>query len=149
MRLLQWNEPESARREVLIQMVDGADPLAEKTGLSLSVEIAKAGGSYAAMAGTASEVGQGTYRIALAAGDVDTEGPAMLRITAAGALNQYVPVQVLRLPGEVHLAKAALVNGRRHTIDTGVNEILDDDGETVVRTLTPSESGGVVEVTAG
>lgn len=50
---------------------------------------------------------------------------------------------------EIHLTKAALVNKRLHTVDTGVNEIRDDDGETTLRTLTPSESNGVISVTPG
>jgi len=48
---------------------------------------------------------------------------------------------------EQHLVKAALLNKREHTIDTGVDVIKDDDGSTTVRTLTPSESNGVVTVT--
>ena len=45
------------------------------------------------------------------------------------------------------LTKAALANKREHTIDTGVDVIKDDDGTTTLRTLTPSESNGVVTVT--
>jgi len=48
---------------------------------------------------------------------------------------------------ELHLVKAALVNQREHTIDTGVNVIKDDDGVTTLRTLTPDESDGVVTIT--
>ena len=48
---------------------------------------------------------------------------------------------------EVHLAKAALVNKRQHAVDTGVDVIKDDDGSTTIKTLTPSEAGGVVTVT--
>ncbi len=48
---------------------------------------------------------------------------------------------------ELHLVKAALVNKREHTIETGVNVIKDDDGVTTLRTLTPDESDGVVRIT--
>ncbi len=48
---------------------------------------------------------------------------------------------------EMHLAKAALVNKRQHTIATGVDVIKDNDGTTTLRTLTPSETAGVITVT--
>jgi len=48
---------------------------------------------------------------------------------------------------ELHLAKAALVNKRQHTIATGVDVIKDNDGATTLRTLTPSETAGVITVT--
>ena len=59
---------------------------------------------------------------------MDTVGSAMLKVTANGAVPQYVPLQVVRFMDEVHLAKAALVNARAHTIETGVDVIKDDDG---------------------
>ncbi len=147
MRLFQKNETAAGKRDVFVQMVDEDEPNAPKTGLTLTVQIVKAGGSsYAGIEGSSSEVGNGTYRISLAAGDLDTEGEEMLKITADGAVNQYVPMQVVRFPDEVHLAKAALANARSHTIDTGVDEIKDDDGDTTIRTLTPTEENGVVTV---
>ncbi len=48
---------------------------------------------------------------------------------------------------EIHAIKAALVNKRTNTIDTGVDQIKDDDGQTTLVTLTPSESEGVVTLT--
>jgi uncharacterized membrane protein len=53
----------------------------------------------------------------------------------------------VRFLDEVHLAKAALVNARSHVIETGVNQIKDDDGVTVLRTLKPDESAGTVTIT--
>ena len=152
MRLFQKSETTAAKRDVFVQMVDENDFVTPKTGLSPTVKIAKGGqSSYAATAGSVSEVtdggsGTGTYKIALAQGDLDTEGEAMLMITAEGAATQFVLIKVARFPDEVHLAKAALANARTHTIDTGVDEIKDDDGETTLRTLTPSEENGVITV---
>lgn len=148
MILIQQGEKAAVRREHFVQMVDSADRVTPKTGLSPTVQIIKAGGSsYGEIAGTCEEVGSGTYRIELALADVDTAGAAMLKVAADGAVTQHVPMQVVRFIDEIHLAKAALVNARSHTIDTGVDEIKDDDGATVLRTLTPSESNGVVAVT--
>ncbi|MEE9293508.1 MAG: hypothetical protein V3W34_00885 [Phycisphaerae bacterium] len=42
---------------------------------------------------------------------------------------------------EVHLAKAMLANKRVHTISTGVDEVYDDDGLTLLRTMTPTDGG--------
>ncbi|HOQ88207.1 MAG TPA: hypothetical protein PLQ89_21090, partial [Phycisphaerae bacterium] len=111
--------------------------------------IVKAGANqYVAYAGVTSEVGSGTYRVRLAAGDLDTPGAAMLEVTAAGADNRYVPIQVVRFMHEIHLAKAALVNTRTHVVETGVDWIMDDDGDTVLATLTPSEQDGVITISA-
>lgn len=154
MRLFQQGETIAGKRDVFVQMVDAGDFVTPMTGLTASVKIAKAGtAAYASIAGSASEVtnggqGTGTYRVSLAAEDLDTEGEAMLMIDGSGAARQFVPIAVVRFPGEIHLAKAALVNARTHTIDTGVDQIKDDDGETTLRTLTPSETEGVVTVTA-
>ena len=146
--LFQQNEPVAGRRDLFVQMVDSADYVTPKTGLTLTVQIVKAGSSsYAGIAGTSAEVGDGTYRISLAAGDLDTLGAAMLKVAAGGAAGQYVPIQVVRFLDEVHLAKAALVNARTHTIDTGVDAIKDDDGTTTLRTMTPTEDEGIITVT--
>jgi len=148
MRLFQKDQATSALRELFIQMVDSCDHVTPKTGLTLTVAIVKASeSSYGAIAGSSSEIGNGTYKISLAAGDVDTEGAAMLKVTASGADAQYIPILVVELFDDVHLAKAALVNKRTHTIDTGVDVIKDDDGTTTLRTLTPSEASGVITVT--
>lgn len=48
---------------------------------------------------------------------------------------------------KVQLVSAALFNKRDHTVATGVDRVYDAAGTTVVRTLTPTESGGVVTVT--
>jgi hypothetical protein len=147
--LISYQESVASRREIFIQMVDVADLQTIKTGLTLSVQIVKAGGtSYADIAGSFTEIGNGTYKIALAQSDVDTIGQAMLKVTADGAANQYIPLSVVRFVDEVRLAKAALVNDRRHVVETGVDEILDDDGVTVLRTMTPSEMDGVIHVAA-
>jgi hypothetical protein len=115
--------------------------------LSLAVQIVKPGGAaYVSAGATAHEVGAGTYRLRLAGSDLDTLGPAMLRITASGAADQHVPIQVVRMLDEVHLVKAALLNARSHVVGTGVNQIKDDDGATVLRTLSPSESNGIISV---
>lgn len=148
MLLFQQNEPIPTRRDVFIQMVDAVDQVTPKASLTLTVAIVKAGATtYVPIAGACSEISDGTYRISLAPGDLDTLGQAMLKASATGAAPQFIPIQVVRFLDEVHLAKAALVNARTHAIDTGVNEIKDDDNITTLRTLTPGESNGIVTIT--
>lgn len=147
MLLLQHNESVAQRRDVFVQMVDSADHVTPKPGLTLSMQMAKAGDTqYRSCAGAASEIGDGTYRIRLDPSDLDTLGAAVLKVTASGADNRYVAIQVVRFLDEVHLAKAALVNARSHVVETGVDQIRDDDGITVLRTLVPSEEDGVIVV---
>ena len=145
--LFQLNESQVNRRDLFVQMVDATDRVTPKTGLNLTVQIVKAGSAaYVNSGAVVSEIGVGTYRLRLANSDLDTLGAAMLKVTATGALNQYVPMQVVRIFDEVHLAKAALVNSRSHVVHTGVDTIKDDDGTTILRTLTPSETGGIISV---
>ncbi len=42
---------------------------------------------------------------------------------------------------EMHLAKAMLANKRVHTISTGVDQVMDDDGISLLRTMTPTDGG--------
>lgn len=147
MFLLQQNETVAERRDLFVQMVDASDYVTARAGCVLSVQLVKAGAAqYVASGATVTEVGSGTYRIRLAAADLDVLGAAMLRVRADGAADQYIPVQVVRFPEEIHLAKAALVNARSHVVHTGVDQIKDDDGVTVLRTLVPSEVEGTVMV---
>lgn len=150
MLFLQQNESVATCRQIFLQMVDAADYATPRTGLTPTVTIVKPGGTaYAGSTAGVVEIGSGTYRIDLASSDLDTLGSVMLKIAAPGAANQYVPLQVVRFPDEVHLAKSALVNARTHVVETGVNQIRDDDGATVLRTLTPSEAAGIVTIAVG
>jgi len=54
---------------------------------------------------------------------------------------QLVEAEAGDLATQLHLCKAALVNKREHTISTGVDVIKDDDQETTLVTMTPSDGG--------
>jgi len=66
-------------------MIDSTDHVSGKTGLSPSVSISKAGGSFASAGGTVSEVGSGWYKIALTTTDTNTLGDLAFQCTATGA----------------------------------------------------------------
>ena len=66
-------------------MVDSADHVSPKTGLSPTVTLSKAGGSFASPAGAVTEIGSGWYKVAGNATDSGTLGPLLLHATATGA----------------------------------------------------------------
>jgi hypothetical protein len=70
----------------------------------------------------------------------------VVTLQADGALLTPIVAQLVDyspsdIYAEVHLSKAALANKRLHTISTGVDVIKDDDGNTTLRTMTPSYDG--------
>jgi hypothetical protein len=66
-------------------MVDSADHIAGKTGLSPTVTISKNGAAYGSPSGAVSEVGSGLYKIAGNATDSNTLGELWIHATATGA----------------------------------------------------------------
>lgn len=75
----------STARPLLFLMIDSADHLSGKTGLSPTVTISKNGAAFASPAGTVSELGNGWYSVAGNATDTNTLGPLLLHATAASA----------------------------------------------------------------
>lgn len=171
MMLLRKDEPTAARRRVPLYLVDASDGLTPETSEGGGrPQVSKNGGGFADTAGTLTAVGNGAYYVELTASELDTAGVVVVRYKSAATAEAQTHCQVLAaLPEDVagavweqdvadhttggttgeelHLAKAALVNQREHTVATGVDVIRDNDGTTALRTLTPSETGGVVTVT--
>jgi hypothetical protein len=81
----------STAQPLVFLMVDSADHLSPKTGLSPTVTLSKNGGTFASPAGAVSEIGSGWYKCAGNATDTGTLGPLILHATATGA----DPVDVL------------------------------------------------------
>ena len=69
-------------------MIDGSGGEVTGLGNGLTMQISKAGGSFAAVAGTQDEIGQGWYKYLSTAGEADTDGPVSLTATGAGAIQQ-------------------------------------------------------------
>lgn len=93
-------------------------------------------------------IGDGWYRLdmpdaACAVGAADVLfGGAVTGGYIDGLLHPLSNVAV-----DAHLARAAIANKSTHAVATGVDVIYDDDGVTVLKTITPSETGGVVTLT--
>lgn len=72
-------------RPLLFLMIDSADHVAGKTGLSPTVTISKNGAVFGSPAGAVSEVGNGWYAVSANATDSNTLGVLALHATAVGA----------------------------------------------------------------
>jgi hypothetical protein len=70
---------------ISVLMVDSADHLTAKTGLTLTVTRSKNGAAYAAWGGSSAEVANGVYKLTPAAGDVDTQGELAIHVSSTGA----------------------------------------------------------------
>lgn len=75
----------SSAKAIPFYMVDSADHIAAKTGLTPTVTISKNGAAFATPAGAVAEIGSGWYRIAGNATDSNTIGSLLIHATATGA----------------------------------------------------------------
>lgn len=66
-------------------MVDSTDHVTPKTGLSPTVTLSKAGGSFASPSGAVTEIANGWYKVAGNATDTNTLGALILHATGTGA----------------------------------------------------------------
>lgn len=75
-------------------LVDAADHVTGKTGLTPSLLLSKNGAAFAAPAGSVAEIGHGLYRLTPTSADTGTLGVLTLRATAAGADPAYMAYQI-------------------------------------------------------
>lgn len=82
MHLIKQSEATAARRSITVNEIAGT------AGITWTIKkVSKNGSSYAAMAGTVAEVGDGLYQVVLAAADVGTLGHLKIILSdEAGAL---------------------------------------------------------------
>jgi len=140
---------DSATRPLAFFLVLAADGRTGATGKSPTVTISKNCAAFDPPAGAVSEIGGGWYKVAGDADDSDTAGPLLLHAEAADcdAADHQFEVIEYDIVAEMHLIKACLANLRTKTIATGVAKVYDDDGITLLQTLTPTEEDGVITVT--
>ena len=116
---------------LMFLMVDSSDHITAKTGLSPTVTLSKAGGSFASPSGSVSEIGSGWYKVAGNATDSGTLGPLVLHATGTGADPVDVIYRVVAhdVQDAVHLGLSCLPNvasgsaGAIPTTGTGSNQI--------------------------
>lgn len=142
---IRVDEATAARRRVPLFLVDATDDITPETGEGdEQPQISKNGGSFTNTAATLVHVGNGLYYVELTAGEVDTEGWIVVRYKSADTTERQVLCAITGRDAEIHACKAMLLNKLTHVVSTGVTRIFDDDGSTVLYTLTPSESGGTI-----
>lgn len=73
---------------VTFVMVDSNGDEVAGLGAGFTVQVSKAGGAFAASAGTKAEISDGWYSYLFAAAECDTVGPVALKVTGAGAVQQ-------------------------------------------------------------
>lgn len=66
-------------------LVSSTDHLSAKTGATATVNLSKAGGSFAAAGGSVAEIANGWYKVSLNTTDTNTLGDLAFHITASGA----------------------------------------------------------------
>lgn len=99
-------------RPLLFLMVDTADHISAKTGLSPTVTISKNGATFASPAGAVTELANGWYKVAGNATDTGTLGPLVLHATGSGADPSDIEFEVVAFDPEdvVRLGLTALPN---------------------------------------
>jgi hypothetical protein len=76
---------QSVTAKFSVKMVDAADHVSDKTGLTLTVLASKNGGAFATATASVAEVSNGWYRVEVFPTHVDTVGEAIFRCTATSA----------------------------------------------------------------
>ena len=76
---------QSVTAKFSVKMVDAADHVTDKTGLTLTVLSSKNGGTFATATASVAEVSNGWYRVEVFPAHVDTVGEAVFRCTATSA----------------------------------------------------------------
>jgi hypothetical protein len=150
-RLFSRDETIAAKRDICVAMQLDSDTPTPAIGVEPVVSICKAGaGTFTTITGSVAEVtiageATGTFRISLAAADLDTEGAAILYVAAPGAATQLIPIEVVLLHDEVHSAKAT-VEGTDTKVDT-VDGVVDAIN-VVTAALANVDSTGTEAITA-
>ncbi len=86
---------QSAGYELMILLVDSADHVTGKTGVTLTITASKTGGAFASITPTVTERGSGWYAVSLSSSHTDSLGDLALHVTATGADPVDVVFQVI------------------------------------------------------
>jgi phage tail sheath gpL-like len=91
---------QSTARNRVVLMIDDADHITGKTGLTLTITASKNGAAFGSISPTVTELADGWYSLALTTSHTDTLGDLALHITSTGAdPTDTVDQVVVDLPG--------------------------------------------------
>lgn len=127
-------------------MIDSSDHVSGKTGLSPTVTLSKAGGSFGSPTGAVSEIGSGWYKVAGNATDTATLGPLVLHATATGAdtmdtvfcVVAYNPQDSVRLGLTALPNASAAASGGLPTVGTSSGQISLSSGNVSLAATPPT-----------
>lgn len=90
----------------LFKLISSIDHISAKTGVTATVNLSKAGGTFGAAAGSVSEIANGWYQVSLTTVDTNTLGDLAYYITGSGADDTdfcdqvgVVPANVVQIAG--------------------------------------------------
>lgn len=131
----------SSAHNLMVFMVDSADDISGKTGLTLTITASKDGAAFSSISPTVTERGDGWYNVALTSSHTDTAGDLALHITGAAA-NAYDVAHEVEAPVDL-----ASVSGDQAAADN-LETVLDGSGGTVtIETLDLATANlGVLDV---
>lgn len=78
----------SQQNLITFVLVDSSGNEVTGLGSSFTLQISKAGGAFAASAGTKAEIGSGWYKYLSTTGEADTVGPVAIKVTHASTIQQ-------------------------------------------------------------
>lgn len=118
---------QSTARDVMVFLVDSADHITGKTGLTLTITASKNGAAFASISPTVTERGTGWYSLALTTSHTDTLGDLALHITATGAdPADLVFTVVALLPGDAVTVGTNNDKTGYRLSATGVDDVWDE-----------------------
>src|SRR6185312_15135778 len=132
----------STQAPLLFFMTLSSDHITGATGLSPTVTISKAGGSFASPSGTVSEIANGWYKVAGNATDTGTLGPIALHATAAtadpcdliaGMVVAYDPQDAVHLGLSALPNTACTTNASLLTSGTGTDQLSVSAGKVLLQ----------------
>lgn len=120
------------RNRISFVLVDAGSAEVAGLGSTFTLEISKNSGAFSVGTGTKTEIGNGWYSYLGTTGDADTPGPAAIRVTGTGIVQQnlvyYVPTQAV-VAALVGIDGAEITFRRGDTLDdysiTGLGDITE------------------------
>lgn len=136
----------STARPLFFLMVDSADHISPRTGLSPTVTISKNGAAFGSPSGAVSEIANGWYQVAGNATDTNTAGVLLLHATSTNADPVDVAYNIVSLdPDTAALTAAQVATGVWQDATAGDFTVASSIGKTLyINNVVPGGSGGLL-----
>lgn len=125
-------------------MLDSADGITPKTGLTVTVTISKNGGAFAAAGGAVAELSNGWYKYTPTTTDTNTLGTMAIHATATGANATNITVEIVNYdPRNIQNAIwDEALTGATHNVATSAGRRLRTmDSNIILSDVLPSQAG--------